>query len=301
VSQTALTDCTALVGKDYQAIGGIAPGATMESVVVLRIGHPASARNLRGLTSHNASAYGGRYFNANSSSERASEAPTSDNAPFDQNGASLQDALVNWQTFDPNSLTQEARTTLIMSALGAESAPAGLSVACWRTKPRASDRELAIDNAYEVDQHLTLWRVPVEPHQPAINDELGPTYFTWDILDSTSSAAFDDEGLTLQPGDHLLALTPWIDTRLSSQQVTLTFIADLRSGLSSGGWEADVDCFDWEKGEFVALSTVNGGAITARDTQTGALIAPNGEIRLRFRVRQDAMTLFSLVPTVKIE
>ncbi len=182
VTSQTLNGCALLVGKDYKGIGDLVPGQTVDARVLLRTGQPQTLRSLRSLNSGSSPYYAGRYYGGTQRSSAESSAPsTNSELPFDLIGAPAQDALANWQTYATgNTLMQESRAALVSAALGSEYVTHGAAVACWDAAEQAQSASLP--NALYVDQHLRMWRVPVEPYLVSGAQDLVPDTFGWDIL-----------------------------------------------------------------------------------------------------------------------
>jgi hypothetical protein len=135
-SDRTLRACTLMAGSDYHAIGDIAPGQSAKQFVSLVVNHPQTGLNLHGAELLQAIYYRGRYYGISSRSNPESAAPsTTSDFPFDLNGAPSVFALVNWRTFERNTLDEEATRGLVASLMGLEYSGTGVQLGCWSSSP----------------------------------------------------------------------------------------------------------------------------------------------------------------------
>jgi hypothetical protein len=302
ISSEPLNACVALAGKDYQAIGDIAPGASADATLNMHVGHAQPGMNWRGLEILKSAFFGGRYYNLNGRSTRSSEPFSPGDYPFDLNGPFDMHALVNWHNFGADTVLRDARTGLVASLLGFEYVSPGLTLACWRDN-MGTGNSVTIEDAVAADEHLYLWRVPVQPFLADFPQTLPPDVFVWDLVDSTSSAAFTSQGLTLTPGDHVIAVSPWFNMRLNGTNARVTpnlvLLQELGTGPMTG---VALDIFDWKKGEFVAVAadgTIEGNAPISTGL-SGDYVSSSGDVRYRIRVRETLAILSRVATTVDV-
>ncbi len=300
VSSAPLKDCVALAGKDYQAIGNIAPGASAAATLTMRVNHAQGGMNWRGLEILKSALFGGRYYNLNGRSGRASDPPADGENPFDLNGPFAMHALVNWQNFGQDAVLRDARTGLVSALLGYEYVSPGLTLACWRDSMGA-DSGVTINDAVPSDEHLYFWRVPVRSFLADFPQRLPAEIFTWDLVDSSSSAAFTSAGLTLTPGDHVIAVSPWFNFRLTGTSARVRPNMILSRELGTGRMPGiSLDVFDWRRREFTPAApdgTIEGNALLSTALQ-GDFVSPSGEVRYRIRVRETTAILSRVATTV---
>jgi hypothetical protein len=295
-----LRDCTLLAGKDYQAVGDLGIDQTSNAVLTLHLGHPQAGLNMRGTELLKAVFYGGRYYNIGGRAPRSSEAnPSGDNA-FDLNGAFAMHALVNWQDYGRDSLKREARSGLLNSLLGYEFVSPGLALACWRDN---TDAFPSVPGATPSDHTLAVWRMPVQAYLADFEQTLPPDIFTWDLVDTSNSIAIESKGVVLQPGDHILALSPWIAMRLTSTDAEVTpNLVLAQDTIDTAQQRIWVDIYNWQSGAFDEVAAgrdvITGGRM--RSAVRGPYISPSGDIRYRIRVREDTATLTSVGSTVSV-
>jgi hypothetical protein len=292
-------NCVMMSGKDYQAIGDINAGETLKSKVELRLGHPQTAMNLRNSELLRGVFYRGRYYGITSSANPASSVPTittADPYPFDLNGAPILNALVNWQEYDRDVLTREAQHGLVSQMLGLEYVGVGVYLGCWLPQKTI---DVNVTNADNIDRSLIVWRAPVKTHLVEKMQVLPPDVFTWDVIGSTSSASFSNEGLSLEPGEHLIGLSPWFDMRMTS--IEADFVFDLKFSTGSNHSDlrnASVYVYDWNKRAFAPVPieseelSLNSADISRKPAaRSGAYISPSGEMRLKIAVQDEPVTL----------
>jgi hypothetical protein len=299
LSQENLEACTLVVGKDYQAIGEIAAGQSVKASALMHLGHPQSAMNLRGAEILRAVYYRGRYYGITNRSNPESAPPQAgSDYPFDLNGAPAVNALVNWQVFDRNDLLQEARYGLVAGVLGLEYVSPGATLGCWVRTPVSA---ISTEGAQYTDQTLLLWRLPVQSYLADRAQTLPPDIFQWDIADSSASVSFQSAGLVMQPGDHIISLRPWFETRLTriSDPVISLDMTLAASDIIDVNTTAAVDIFDWDKREFVQVAASIETLSTATEI-SGPYISASGDMRLRVRVRDEEVTLSKISPRITL-
>ena len=297
-SEETLRACTLMAGSDYHAIGDIAPGQTAKQFVSLVVNHPQTGLNLHGAELLQAIYYRGRYYGISSRANPESAAPsTTSDFPFDLNGAPSVFALVNWRTFERNTLDEEATRGLVASLMGLEYSGNGVQLGCW-----ASSAGLAatVDNGAYTDHTLHVWRLPVQSFLVNVEQTLPPELFTWDIADTSASVSLESGGAVLQPGDHIFSLSPWLDTRMT--QTNVTVLLDLQNSLTELAppeQRTGVDLYDWQARQFVELAE----SLDMLDKDAGvqgAFISASGEMRVRLRVRNEQITISRIAPTVRV-
>jgi hypothetical protein len=214
--------------------------------------------------------------------------PGSTAPPFDLAGEPTTSGLVNWRDFPRgDNLTQEAGHGLVYAVLGDERIGVGAYVACWAEAETASAR---VAGAEYTDRSLLLWRVPVQSVLAQKGMELPPDVFSWSLFASGTSANFGDQGLALEVGEHIIDLTPWLDIRPSSNAISLTLETAFDGTASSALKRTAIEIFDYRAQKFVSL-TDDASTLTGRDVFAGPFLSPAGDIRLKFILQDDTVTL----------
>ena len=295
-SSAAFHDCVIIAGKDYYVIGNLAPGTVTPVEVKLLLGRPQMALSLpadRVQVSGYVSSYGTNAGHGASSSAR----PTTYRRPFDMDGASLAEIMLNWRTF-PDRLKEQAERGLVTALYNnpTTSAGTGVSLACWDDTDRVN---ALVDGATYTDRGLRIWRLPVHPLLAIPTTVLPPDAFTWYIASSTSGVALDPNGLTMQPGEHIIAMTPWINVR-SSGKVNIAMAVTADSDTSSTALRhSSVALFDWDSHKFTeVITSVAVGPPSL--PLNGAFLSSSGELRIRVSVRDDDMILTNVQASVAI-
>jgi hypothetical protein len=292
-SSATLKDCTLYVGKDYQALGDIAAGGTRDASVTMYLGEPQPAMNLRNARLGRDRYYRGPYYYRGTRSARASTppgttslpSPGSTAPPFDLAGEPTTSGLVNWRDFPRgDNLTQEAGHGLVYAVLGDERIGVGAYVACWAETETASAR---VAGAEYTDRSLLLWRVPVQSVLAEKGMQLPPDVFSWSLFASGTSANF---GLSLEAGEHIIDLTPWLDIRPSSSAISLTLETAFDGTASSALKRTEIEIFDYRALKFVPL-TDDADSLSGSDIFAGPYLSPAGDIRLKFILQDDTVTL----------
>jgi hypothetical protein len=299
-SSTLLKDCTLLAGKDYQALGNIEPGGTRDAIVTLFLGKPQPAMNLRSARLGRDRYYRGPYYYRGTRASRASApistgtatSPGTTAPPFDLVGEPVTNGLVNWREFPRNdNLTQEAEHGLVFSVLGDERIGAGVYVACWvEGVADGISASARVPGAEYTDRTLLLWRVPVQSALAEKGALLTPDVFAWSLFASGTSANFSDQGLALEAGEHLIDFSPWLDVRPSGNAISLTLTTAFENTPSSALKRTSIQIFDWDAKKFMPLAD-DADVLTGIDDFSGAFLSPSGNIRLKFIVQDDTVTL----------
>ena len=303
-SDVPLKDCTLFSGHDYRVMGDLPGQSSLSGNVMLYLGEPQPAMNLR-----NARLGRDRYYRGPNSyrslrSDRSSAPPASAGTsssnntipPFDLRGDPTTSGLVNWKDFSRNSLAQEAEHGLVFATLGDERIGTGAFLACWTD---AATNTISVQNAEYTDRSVLIWQVPVQGALAGKDTLLPPDIFTWDLAASTSSVGFVDEGLTLEAGQHIIDISPWLDLRTASSVISLTLGTTFADTPNAALQDAALYAFDWREQKYVLLAESLRG-LSGTDVFGGAYLSPAGSIRLRVDVNGDTITLSDLVPRVHV-
>jgi hypothetical protein len=231
-------------------------------------------------------------------SATSSAALPSYRSAFDLDGAPLTDALLNWRDFGQDRLVEQAERNLVSSIFDNpdSSVGSGVSLACWETQDRTGAQ--VADGSY-TDRGLRVWRLPVRPFLARPGSLLPPDVFGWSVLSSSSSVDLSQNGLNLDPGEHILGLTPWMGIRTTgSVSVSLTLGTGINSPLAALR-NATVSVYDWETQQFTRV--ISGFNTTPAEVNvTGAYASPSGEMRVRVDVVEDQITLTNIEAYVGI-
>jgi hypothetical protein len=299
-----LMGCSLIVGKDYESIGDLPAGDSADVKVNLVGGHSQSLPNLRTInavrdrlgfgSSYGSSTRGKRPRSSSVNSGRSNQRKY----PFEQNGPSVQDALVNWQEFTDEPARQDALNGLVATVFGAESPGAGAYVGCW--EPRDTSGAVVTGADY-TDRTMRVWRVPVDSHLIETGEALPPDVFTWNVVATNSSSELNDNGLSLEPGDHIVALSPWLDLRTTRADATVALNLEFDTTSSSlpGLRDTSVALYNWQSREFDQV--IDGADNTAaHNTHTGPYLSPAGQVVLKLSPASESVTLSRVATSVEI-
>ncbi len=300
-----LRNCTVVAGKDYQAIGDIPPGVTADVKLDLTVGHPHSLLPLRTINASRERLTGGRLtgFSASGRSSRPSSSVSPSNVigskyPFEQNTPPLADALVNWQDFSDEPIRQDAQFGLVTAVFGAEGVGPGVYLGCWEWRDETAAR---IEGADYTDRALRLWRLPVEQHLVAAGEVLPPDVFTWNVVATTASSELNDNGLSMEPGEHVIALTPWLDLRTTSTtaQIALNIEFDVASTSLSALRDTSIALFNWQTRAFEEV--VQDASETAtQNAHLGPYLSPGGQVIMKLAFTADSLTLSRVATSIEM-
>lgn len=299
-----LKGCSLIVGKDYQAIGDLAAGGSAEVKVNLVGGHAQSLLNLRNINASRdritfGAARGATSRGARPSSSSAGAArPNQNSFPFEQNGPPIQDALVNWQTFSDEPVRQEALNAVVGAVFGVESPGSGAYVGCWEPRDMTG---ASVFGADYTDRTVHVWRVPVEGHLIEPGQALPPDVFTWNVITTNSSSEPNDSGLALEPGDHIIALTPWLDLRTTQADATVALNLEFDSTNSSlpGLRDTTVALYNWQTRTFDP-AIENADDTAAQNTHTGPYLSPAGQVVIKVSPASESVTLSRVATSVEM-
>lgn len=300
-----LRNCAVVAGKDYQAIGDVAPGVTTDVKLNLIVGHPHSLPLLRTINASRERLTGGRTFGFGASGR--SSRPSSSGGPvnlagsaypFEQNTPPLADALVNWQDFSDEPIRQDAQFGLVSAVFGAEGVGPGVYLGCWEWRDATGAQ---IEGADYTDRALRLWRLPVEQHLVAAGEVLPPDVFTWNIVATDAGVELNDNGLLMEPGEHIIALTPWLDVRMTSTtaRIALNIEFDNASTSLSALRDASIALFNWQTRAFEEVIN-DASDLTTQNTHTGPYLSPGGQIFMKFISPTDSLTLTRLATSAEV-
>lgn len=291
VSSAILNDCVLIAGKDYHAIGSIAPNAHVRTDVKLLLGKPQMSLVLspsRVTTTGYVSSLGMTAGHGASSST----VPAISRSPFDMDGASLAQITLNWRDYQDNRLAEQAERGLVTAIFNYPSASAGngVSLACWESTDRAG---VQVADASYTDRGLRIWRLPVHSYLAAPSTTLPADAFRWSVTSSSSAVSLDQNGLTMQPGEHIIAMTPWMNVRASGNATVILDFSATTNGTSSALRNSFVSLYDWNAQQFTRVITSTAVAPPGMRV-SGAYVSPTGEIRLRVSVRDDDILMTAI-------
>ncbi|HEY3290555.1 MAG TPA: hypothetical protein VGK87_10550 [Anaerolineae bacterium] len=284
VSSASLNDCVLIAGKDFHAVGDIAPNARLQASVKMFLGKPQMGLVLppsRVVATGYVSSLGMTAGHGSSSSTT----PTFSRLPFDMDGASLAQITLNWRDYGDNRLAEQAERGLVTAIFNYPSASAGsgVSLACWESNDRAGAQ---VADASYTDRGLRIWRLPVHSYLAAPQSTLPADAFIWNVTSSSSAVSLDQNGLTMQPGEHIVAMSPWMNVRASGNATVILDFAATTNGTSAALRNSNVSLYDWSAQKFTQVITST--AVPASGLRiSGAYVSPTGEIRLRVNVRDD--------------
>lgn len=296
-TNAALKNCVLFVGKDYTVVGDIAPNERLKVDSPLLFSRPQmgfAVPNSRLPTTGYASSLGTTFGH----SDNASIAPRFYHSPFDMDGASLAEAILNWRDYRDDRLQEQAERGLVTTVFYDPDARIGYGVnlACWEDQDRLG---IQVNDASYTDQGLRIWRLPIRPFLARPGTVLPADAFIWDVLSSSSSVAMDENGLDMEMGDHIIGFTPWLSTRAGGiVSVTLNVEANpntpMPTLLGSSIW-----LYDWKTLQFTQIPA--GISISNEETETsGAYLSPAGELRMRVNVREGPLTLTNIQAKVQV-
>lgn len=300
-TKTPLKDCVLLVGKDYQVIGDIAVDQRVTASVSMLLNAPQPAMNLRSAQWGKGRFINGFYTKRNVTSTRSSSPPkelsNQSRLPFDLNGDPLTNALVNWKGSNRDDLNWQAEYGMVYNVLGEERLSVGAHVACWGL-PNNSNIQLT--NAGYTDRTLHIWRIPVQTFLAMPGTLLPPDVFTWNVINSSSLAAFDDQGLILERGQHIIAFSPWLPLRSTGENADLTLITGFNASTTLPAQRAtQIWLFNWRTQRYQKVAA-SGDDLRGRDVFRGPFLSAAGEVRLRIDVGGDPISLSDLAVSAQV-
>ncbi len=299
---TLLQDCVLVVGKDYQVLGDIGIDQRMKVAISLLLNASQPAMNLRAARLGKERYYKGFYTNRNIRSARNSSAPTAapgtnTRLPFDLNGDPITNALVNWKESNRDDLNWQAEYGLVYNLLGEERLGAGAHIACWNL-PNTS--AIALAGAGYTDRTLHVWRMPVQTLLATPGTRLPSDAFTWNVINSSSLASFDDQGMILEHGQHIIAFSPWLPVRSTGNTVELVLQTAFNPSTPLPALRAtQLSLFNWRTQRYQKVVT-SADILRGRDMVRGPFLSASGEVRLRIDVNGDPISLTDLGASVQV-
>jgi hypothetical protein len=292
-----LIDCVLVAGKDYRAIGNIAPNAHVQAEVKLLLNRPQMLAKLppeRSASSSYASSLGtsiGR-------SAMTSAPVQSFRSPFDMDGASLAEIFLNWRDYRQDRLAEQAERGLLTSLYDSPDASigGGVSLGCWENIDRVGAQ---VAGASYSDRGLRLWRLPVKPYLAAGGTVLPADAFEWEVVSSSSSVELAPNGLAMQPGQHIIALSPWFSTRATGSVEVSLAVGSSANSPTPALRKSTVWLFDWGASQFTRVLRDISPA-SANVVVSGAYLSPSGEMRVRIDVEDDQVTLTNIQASAHI-
>jgi hypothetical protein len=303
-SPYALSMCVLMAGKDYQSIGDLpANGGSAAVKLNLLINHPQSLIDLRSMNDARDRLFIGRTFgnSFNRTAPPASSSPSSASTtdfPFEQNGAPITDAMVNWHDFGEAGAQQEAYFGLIASVFGSESVGAGVFVGCWETRDTTS---AVIDGADYTDGAARIWRVPVKGHVAGNGESLPPEVFAWNVVATSSNSELNDDGMLFDPGEHILSLSPWFDLRTSAVTATVALNLEFNVNASSlqGLRDTSIALYNWQTRAYDrVIDQADDSA--SQNVVAGPYVSPSGQVMMKLSVNSESITLNRIAPRVEM-
>jgi|GEM_PF-1499296 len=290
---TPLTDCVLIVGRDYQAVGSIAPGAGIFAEVVLWQNEAQSHFGAHELSYP----YGGfqRFRSAFNSAPRSSQASSSSNnlyrnSNFDLKGPPVSAPFIQWRAAS-NKYADQAQQELVTALFDTVNrAGDGANLACWgAANPLGAGIQSGAGRV--IDTTLFVWRLPVQNVLLGAGQTLPPDAFEWRI--TGGGAGYSDNGLSFEPGSSVVAFTPWLNARTSS--ITNTIILQMDAALNAMSDQlahTSLQIYDWRAQGYVwaGESVSQTNALTL----TGAYASPAGEVRLRLNTGADGLAINAL-------
>ncbi len=143
--------------------------------------------------------------------------------------------------------------------------------------------------------------MPVQAHLTQPGESLPPDAFAWNIVATTATSELNDNGLVLEPGSHILAITPWFDVRTGPQTplVALNLTFDGSGSFASALAEATISLYDWRAGKYVKV--VNAADdIAAQNVAAGPYVSPAGQILVRIDSGSESITLNRVATSVEM-
>ncbi len=302
-SPHSLKNCVLMAGKDYQAIGDLpADGGNKDVRLTLATNYPQSLIGLRSINGTRDRMFGYRSYSGSRMAPSSSSSPSSGTAtefPFEQNGAPISDAMVNWQDFSDERVRQDAYFGLISTVFGSETAGAGAFIGCWESRDATGAQ---INGADYTDRAARIWRVPVKRHVTAEGESLPPDVFMWNVIASSSTSELSDNGLLFEPGEHIISLTPWFDLRTSAITSTIALNLSFNINASSlqGLRDTAVRLYNWRTQTYDPVIQHADDSAT-QNAITGAYVSPSGQINLKLSVNSESITLNGIAPRIEMK
>ena len=296
-SNVPLRDCVLLAGKDYQVIGNIAPHERVKAEVQLLLGRPEmgfAIPSSRLISTGYASSLGTTFGR----SAYSSAALQSYRSPFDMDGSSLAESILNWRNYRDDRLQEQAERGLVTAVFNDPDTRIGYgaNLACWENQ---DDLDVQVPNANYTDRGLRIWRLPLRPYLAGPGAALPPDAFQWSVLSSSSVIGVDENGMDMQVGAHIIGLTPWFSMRASSPvSITLSVSTGPNTSLPALR-SASIWLYDWKALQFTQVIT-NFSTSTVDAQVSGAYLSPSGEIRARVDVGEDQLTLTNIQAAIRV-
>jgi hypothetical protein len=138
----------------------------------------------------------------------------------------------------------------------------------------------------------------VHPFLAGPSTVLPPDMFSWSVTSSSSGVSLDQNGLTMQPGEHIIAMTPWLNVRASGKVAVTLGIAASSSTSAAALRNSSVSIFDWGTQQFTRVITSMAVA-PPNLSLSGAFLSPAGELRVRVSVRDDDILMTNVQTAVR--
>ena len=106
-------------------------------------------------------------------------------------------------------------------------------------------------------------------------------------------------GLSMDPGEHILAISPWMGVRTTANVgISLTLATGINSSLAALR-NTTVSVYDWHAQQFTRVIT-GLNTTPAEVSISGAYTSPSGEIHVRVDVVDDQITLTNIATRVHV-
>ncbi len=300
LSNVSLTDCTLVVGKDFHVVGNIGPHQQVRASAELLLGRPQMGFIMpENPLLPSSPGLGTPSLGSSFGRGAPSSAPILEpGSPFDLSGASLSDELLNWRDYHGDRLKEQAERNLVSAVFDLPDATLGNGafLACWVDYDRSG---VTVPGAQYTDHGLRIWHLPVRPFLVDSGVALPSEVFQWSVLSTSSTLSIDDSGLDMDIGDHIIGLSPWLNLRTSGP-VHVSLLVDTSLDTPLSALQAtSVWLYDWNKQQFTQV-IAHLDEPNALGHLTGAYLSPSGELRARFDVRDDQITLINIQALVEV-
>lgn len=301
-SSAALSGCVLVVGRDYAAIGDIAPGQRAAAEVKLYLNRPQPVMRLT------ESQISGSYMSligVRRASPAASRALAVYREPFDMAGAKAVEILIGWRDYGQDNMRALAESNLVFALFGRpeDRVGHGVNLACWEASDRSGAR---VEGASYTDRGLRIWRLPVQPClldsgvAGAATVAAPPDVFSWEVRATSSRVRLTDAGLNLSPGRHVLGFSPWLGLRTTGPITVVieyefsssTRLSDLR--------ETTFRVYDWQARAYTRVIT-GVSSFSGQGVAHGAYASPAGEVRVRVDNEAGVVTLSNAQVSLRVK
>jgi hypothetical protein len=174
----------------------------------------------------------------------------------------------------------------------------GVYLGCWEKRDVTGAQ---VNGAEYTDRGLRLWRLPAASWLVKSGQILPPDVFTWNVIASSSSTEFTDNGLSIEPGQHIIGLSPWFEMRTTTptSTVSLNMGFDQAASSLSGLRETSIWLYNWQMQEYEKVIE-HADEMSESDEHTGPYLSPSGELRIKIDSPTESLTLNHIGTTVKV-